>query len=217
MNNKITIAIAEDHDLLRNGIISMLERKKELNVLFDVGNGKELIKKLKIKQPDVILLDIAMPLMDGDRALEKINNEFSNVKVIMLSAYFEPAYIVKYISSGAKGFLPKNCEVEELIMAVKQVYEKGFYYGPEVSDALASELRKKADKPKSSQIHPLLSPAESKVLDLLMENKTNDEIADELSISTRTVEWHRSHILKKTGNKSLLSLISRLFQSKSKA
>ena len=124
----IQIAIAEDHYLVREGIVSLLKGETNLKVIGDFSNGRDLITFMHQKKVDVVILDIEMPEMNGVDVLQMISEDFKQVKVIMLSMYESPEYISECMSLGAKAFLPKNCDIEELILAINTVQEKGFFF-----------------------------------------------------------------------------------------
>ncbi|MCZ8284655.1 MAG: response regulator transcription factor, partial [Bacteroidia bacterium] len=131
MKPKISIAIAEDHVLFRQGMVSLLTEEEDISIAFEAGNGQELLDSLKHTIPHVILLDISMPVMEGKEALTKIRELYPEVKVIMLSMYYESSYIAEYLAKGARAFLPKNCDIEKVIDAIRTVHQKGFYFDDE--------------------------------------------------------------------------------------
>ena len=136
MKPKINIAIAEDHTLIRNGTISFLEKYSEFTVLFGAENGRDLMNKLETSIPDVLLLDISMPVMDGIEALQLIQVKYPQIKVIMYSSHYDRFYIKETIKEGAVGFLSKNCMMEEMVKAIKTAHETGFYHSAFVAEAL---------------------------------------------------------------------------------
>jgi DNA-binding NarL/FixJ family response regulator len=206
MKRPINIGMAEDHLLFRQGVISLLKEHEEINILFDVGNGKELLDILKTSKPDVLLLDIEMPIMNGKEALAKIQEKHPNVKVVMISMHYDDAYITEYITNGAVGFLPKNCDIEKIVDAINAVYEQGYYFDSKISKSLVEKLMK-AEKinPKITEI--TLTEREIEVLKLTCLEKTNHEMSELLFISKRTVEGHRTSILKKTNAKNVVGLV----------
>jgi DNA-binding NarL/FixJ family response regulator len=205
MIKPVNIAIAEDYHLFRQGIVSMLLNEPGINVIFEAANGEELITKMKLQQPQIVLMDIRMPIMDGKQALEIINNDFPGTRVIILSMHYSESYISEYIASGACSFLPKNCSIEKIIEAIYAVHKQGYYYDDRVSKSLASQLAKakKADNPTD---HGQLTEREIDIVRLLCEDKSLIEIGKDLHISVRTVEWHKKNVFEKTGAKSLAGL-----------
>lgn len=206
MKKPIHIAIADDHVVLRQGLISLLAEYEEINVLFDVSNGKELMDALKTSKPEIILLDIEMPVMNGKEALEKIQIKYPKIKVIIISQYFDDAHILKFIKNGACAFLPKNCNIDKILDAINYVHEHGYYYDNKVSAAMATMLKK---IPIDDKIvaDTEFTKQEINVIKLVCIKKTNAEIADELNVSIRTIESHRYNISKKTNTTNTIDLI----------
>ena len=204
--NLIKIAIAEDHHLVRQGMVALLNEDPNIDIIFDVENGKLLLEKLPSNVPDIILLDIEMPVMNGKEALIEIRKTYPAINVIIISAHYEDAYITEFIIKGAKGFLPKNCDIEKVVEAIYAVNTQGYYFDSKVSKSLVAKLVK------SEQIAPVfnstpLSDREIEILKLTCEERTNKEISDLLNISKRTVEGHRKKILEKTNSKNIAGLV----------
>lgn len=206
MKKIIHIAIVDDHQITRDGLISLLKEYDEVQVLFDAGNGKELLDKLKVHRPDIILLDIAMPIMNGKEALEKIQLKYPKIKVIMMSQYFDNGHIIEFIKSGASAFLPKNCNIDKILDAIYAVHETGEYYDNKVSAAIAAVLKKTPTNLKVVA-DTEFTKQEIKIIKLVCLKKSNAEIADELNVSVRTIESHRYNISKKTNTSNTMDLI----------
>lgn len=206
MSKYINIGIADDHLLLRQGLVSLLKEYSDLRVTVDVNNGRELMDALKTSRPDIILLDIEMPVMNGREALEKITLKYPDIKVIIMSMHFNDAYIIEFIKNGACAFLPKNCDVDKILDAILSVYELGYYYDHRVSLAMAN-LLKNAPFDISNMKDTEFTKREMDILKLICLKKSNTQIASALNLSTRTVEGHRYRISKKTNTNSTLELI----------
>src|SRR6218665_3525989 len=142
MKAPVNIAIAEDFELFRQGLMSLLQEEQSIKVLFDAENGKDLLDKLQSQKPDVVLMDIRMPVMDGRQALDIIRDQFPHIKVIILSMHNSETYISDFIAAGASGFLAKNCAIEKIIDAIHAVHDQGYYYDERVSKSVVSELVK---------------------------------------------------------------------------
>lgn len=212
MAKPINLAIVDDHSVFRHGLIALLKEFDNLNIVFDVSNGKELLAELKHKKTDVILLDIEMPMMDGKEALDKIKLKYPKIKVIMMSSHFNDNYIVEFIKSGACAFLPKNCDVEIILTAVNSVYEFGYYYDDKVSNAMASMLKNPSN---TEDLIPdiIFTSREIEILKLIFNKKSNYEIADTLNVSVRTIEGHRYRISKKTKTNNPVELMDFIYQN----
>jgi DNA-binding NarL/FixJ family response regulator len=209
MRYKISIAIAEDHLLVRQGLISLLKEFEEIQVLFDVSNGKELMDQLRDTRPDIILLDLEMPVMNGREAFEKIRAKYPSQKIIIVSSYFRDAYILEFISKGAAAFLNKTSSIEKIIDTLHNVHENGKYYDNAVATILASALSNKNGYIQSVLPDNVpISAREFEVLPYVCSNKSNRETAKSLQLSVRTVEGHRLSLFKKTGCKTPVELAS---------
>ena len=206
MKKPIHIAIVDDHVIVRQGLISLLAEYEEVNILFDANNGKELMDNLKSSKPDIVLLDIAMPVMNGKEALEKMQLKYPKIKVIVMSQYFHDEHIIEFIKAGASAFLPKNCDIDKLLDAINYVFEHGYYYDNKISAVMASLLKK---TPIDNKVvaDTEFTKQEIKIMKLVCVKKTNAEIADELHVSIRTIESHRYNISKKTNTTKTIDLI----------
>lgn len=212
MKKQIQLGIVEDHSIVRAGLVSMLKEYERIKILFDVSNGLELLDKLKTNKPDIILLDIEMPRMDGRVALEKIKKNYPKLKVIIITAFSEHAHIVEFIKMGVNSFLPKDCKIDELTEAIYSVQETGTYFDRHVSNVIAKELAE------PSHTHSVedasLSKQEIEIIKLICENKTSKEIAAIQSLSLKTIEFHRSKILRKTSSKNVAALVKYALHNK---
>lgn len=203
---KIRVALAEDHQILRQGMMAMLSTEEDFEMVFDVSNGAELIERLTNNSVDVVILDIQMPIMNGLDALKIISQKYPEIKVIMLSSYYENEMIYQAITDGAKGFLPKHAEIEVVIEALNKVMLEGYYFDDKVTPKLISMLTK------NGIIFPpfeldTLSNRELEILPLICQGMKNKEIADQLFISERTVENHRKNLFIKTKSKNAYGLV----------
>jgi len=209
MKKPIKIGIADDHLFVRQGLISLLKEFEEIKVLFDVGNGKEVLEKLKNQMPDIILLDIEMPVMDGAEVFDKIKIKYPAIKVIIISSHYKDAYIIEFVKKGAAGFLSKNSSIEKIVEVVTAIYKEGYYYDSAISLIMSKAISHTLEN--SAVVHRPdlnLTDREIFVIRLICLNKTSIEIAKELFISVRTVEGHRLHIRQKTNCKNPLDLIT---------
>lgn len=204
----INLAIADDHKIFRNGLKATLEDSPDLNLLFEASNGKELIGQLATHTPDVILMDIKMPEMDGMQTTAYVNQHFKQIKVLALSMHNEDKYIVDMMKAGASGYLLKNAEPEEIIEAIITVNEKGFYFNEHLSVTLIKQLVGPSSyNDPSNQQSVDLNDREIEVLKLVCQEHSNQEIADKIFLSVRTVEGYRARLFEKTGSKNLVGLV----------
>lgn len=203
----INLAIADDHKIFREGLKATLEDCTDLNILFEAANGIELVKQLAFKSPDVVLMDIKMPEMDGMQATAHIQEHYNQVKVLALSMFNEDKYILDMMKAGASGYLLKNAEPQEIIDAVFTVYKKGYYFNEHLSVTLVKQLMGKSTINLKGKDETELNERETEVLKLICQEKQNSEIADKLFLSVRTVEGYRTRLFEKTGSKNIVGLV----------
>ncbi|MBS1532498.1 MAG: response regulator transcription factor [Bacteroidetes bacterium] len=203
----INLAIADDHKIFRNGLKATLEDYPDFNLMVEASNGRELIGLLSEHTPDVVLMDIKMPEMDGMQTTAYINQNHKSVKVLALSMHNEDKYIVDMMRAGASGYLLKNAEPEEIIEAILTVHNKGFYFNEHLSVTLIKQLVGPGHSDNIGQQHIELNDREIEVLKLVCQECSNQEIADKIFLSVRTVEGYRARLFEKTGSKNLVGLV----------
>ncbi|MBS1526959.1 MAG: response regulator transcription factor [Bacteroidetes bacterium] len=204
----INLAIADDHKIFRNGLKATLEDYPDLKLIIEASNGKELIGQMATQVPDVVLMDIKMPEMDGMQTTAYLREHFGQVKVLTLSMHNEDKYIVDMMKAGASGYLLKNAEPEEIIEAIATVYNKGFYFNEHLSVTLIKQLvgpGSYTENPGQQNIE--LNDREIEILRLVCQEYSNQEIADKIFLSVRTVEGYRARLFEKTGSKNLVGLV----------
>ncbi|MBX7262992.1 MAG: response regulator transcription factor [Chitinophagaceae bacterium] len=207
MSDKIKVIITDDHALFRQGVKAALSFRPDIEFLGEAENGMQLLNMLKFLQPDVILLDIQMPIMDGIATLPEVKKVLPNVKVIMLTMHNEITLITKLMSIGANSYLTKDSESDVIYDAIKTCYENEFFFNEFTNRAMLSELRTQTAAPVKSDENAELSDKELQVLKLMCDEKSTKEIADIVEISPRTVEAIRDRLKIKTGAKSTAGLI----------
>ncbi|HUQ66980.1 MAG TPA: response regulator transcription factor [Flavitalea sp.] len=202
----IKVAIADDHALFRAGVKTALSVKKDVELIAEADNGMQLLNLLKHIEPDVILLDIQMPIMDGIQTLPEIRKIRPEAKVIILSMHNDHSMISKLMEIGANSYLTKNSDSETIYEAIKTCFENEFFFNELTNKALLAGLRtKRTDVYGGAEAD--LSEKELRVLRLMCEEKTTKEIADIVEISPRTVEAIRDKLKTKTGAKSMAGLV----------
>ncbi|HWY39007.1 MAG TPA: response regulator transcription factor [Bacteroidia bacterium] len=208
MHRKIEVAIADDHRLFRQGLISLLgEHDKNITITGETENGKKLLEFLKDHQPDVLLLDLDMPVMSGEEAFNMITKKYPKIKTIILSMFYNQSLVCDYMANGAFGYLRKECDVEILIDAIYAAFEGKNYFDADVSATLLKNVKNKGNA-SAFDGKRALSEREVEIIKHLCDGKTNRQIADSLSISLRTVDFHRGNIYDKTqaGNSAALAV-----------
>ena len=202
----IKVAIADDHALFRAGVKTSLAGKKDVELIAEADNGMQLLNLLRHVEPDVILLDIQMPIMDGIQTLPEIRKLRPEAKVIILSMHNDHSMISKLMEIGANSYLTKNSDSETIYQAIKTCFEQEFFFNELTNKALLTGLRtKRTDAVGPQDVN--LSEKEMRVLKLMCEEKTTKEIADIVEISPRTVEAIRDKLKTKTGAKSMAGLV----------
>ncbi|MBI3718838.1 MAG: response regulator transcription factor [Sphingobacteriales bacterium] len=203
--NMINIAIADDHVLYRAGVKTALSQKKDIKVIAEADNGMQLLNMLKHIQPDVILLDIEMPIMNGIATLPEIKQLYPQIKVIMLTMHDDHSMIAKLMELGANSYLTKNSDSEVIYEAIKTCYEQEYFFNALTNKALIDGLRNKRSDDGPSDVK--LNEKEITILRLMCEEKSTKEIADIVDLSPRTVEAIRDKLKSKVGAKSTAGLI----------
>jgi DNA-binding NarL/FixJ family response regulator len=200
---KIKIIIADDHQLFRNGLKTLLNSFPEFEVTGEASNGKEFLEMLKTTPADIALMDINMPEMDGIEATRRGLKACPGLNIIALSMYGEEEYYYKMVDAGAKGFLLKDSDISEVKEAILTVIKGGSYFSQELLYHVIQKIKHREMESKSAN----LSKREKEVLLKICEGLSNQEIADTLFISKRTVDKHRANLLGKTNSKNTASLI----------
>lgn len=194
---RIRILIVDDHTLVRDGIKALLALATDIEVVGEAANGIEALEKVKEFAPDVVLMDLAMPIMGGLEATRRIRKEFSGTKVLALTQYDDADYVVPVIEAGARGFITKMSAFSELATAIQAVYRGESYLSPSAATALVEEFQVKRGAEGEKDPYQQLTNREREVLKLLAEGYTAREIADMLVVSPKTVEWYRTSLMEK--------------------
>ncbi len=200
----IKIIIADDHKIVREGLSALLSSVEEIEIIEEAPNGLILLHQLKTLQPDLILLDIGMPVMDGIQAAEKIKVEFPEVKILILTTYVEQAKIKKMLKIGVHGYLLKDSGKAGLLNAIKTITEGQNYYDQRVTDIVMNSYQPKKAATSTAIV---LTKREKEIALLIAQGKSTKEIAQELFISPFTVDTHRKNIFSKLGISKVASLI----------
>jgi DNA-binding NarL/FixJ family response regulator len=204
----INIAIADDHQLFREGLSFILSSNKKYKTLFEAENGQDLLQKIGVMgQPDVILMDLKMPIMDGIEATEKVKALYPEVKIIVLTMHHEENVILHLLDLGANGYLLKNSSSQEVAGAIEQVMKKDYYFTEYITSVMIKGIRKQVKPATIPSDDFQLTKREMEVLTLICSELTNSEIAVQLHISDRTVESHRKSLLEKLNAKNTAGLV----------
>jgi two-component system, NarL family, invasion response regulator UvrY len=203
LNRQIRVALADDHELIRKGIADLLT-KNGIEVVADADNGKELIDAIEGNLPDIILMDINMPVMDGPVAAELILKRHESVKIIALSVFDDDVNVIRMLRAGARGYLLKNSKITELLQAIDDVYHNGYHFSDLVNSSLMLSVR--PAKP-SHDSNIRLSERESEFLKYCCTEMTYKEIGNAMIVSPRTAEGYGKVLCEKFGLKSRIGLV----------
>ncbi|WP_322819409.1 response regulator transcription factor [Tepidiforma sp.] len=204
----IRVLVVDDHAVIRQGLRMLLETQAEIEVVADCENGREALLAVQRLRPDVVLMDVVMPGLNGIEATRQVKRASSATKVVILSGFVDEEQIVGAIRAGAAGYLVKNSDVSELLLAIQTVHRGNQYFSAALSDGFdIAELQLQARRPGAKSSLENLTPREREVLQLIAEGRTNQQIADELVVSVKTVEAHKAHIMEKLKARSRTDLI----------
>ena len=204
---QIKIAIADDHKIFRDGIKMALKDRDYIKIEWEAEDGKDLMHKLKIKQPDVILMDIRMPELDGINAIGLMRKKYEDIKIIVLTMYDDQELITKMMEMGANAYLTKTTDPDEIYTAIIACMNENFYFNELVNKAVLLKLQHKKT---TRQFYPTpikLSEKELKILKCIAEDKTTEEISAEVYLSPRTIETIRQRMKEKVGAKTIAGLV----------
>ena len=204
---KIKVLIVDDHTLVRDGIRALLALVADIEVVDEAANGREALEKVKKLAPDVVLMDLAMPIMSGLEATRRIRRKFPRIKVLALTQYEDREYIVPTIEAGARGFVSKTAAFSELASAIQAVNQGGSFLSPMAAAAVVEECQQKITTEGEKDSYQNLTDREREMIKLVAEGYTAKEIADMLVISLRTVETHKTNLMKKLDLRNKADLI----------
>jgi len=210
MDSTFKIIVVDDHELFRHGVIMTISKLDFIEVIGEAFNGKDLLELLKTSKPDAILMDIKMPGMDGIETTREVLKIYPDIKIVALSMFGDEIYLENMINAGAFGFILKNTNAADLKRAVETIAKGQPYYSEEFIPYFTKKyISKNSDDQKKE-----LSKRELEVLNLIGKGFTNQEIADDLFISVKTVANHRASIISKTGSKNTVTLLSFAIKNK---
>jgi NarL family two-component system response regulator LiaR len=204
MKEKISVYVVDDHNLFREGLRLLLSKLTFVGSIHEASDGQEFIDNLLQTNPDIVLIDIEMPVLNGIKATQKALEMLPDLKIIALSMYADESYYTQMIEAGAKGFLLKNSNFGQVQRAICDVYEGNSFFSQEIMDGLIRNINRK----KIIRHGTNLTDREVEILFYICKGLSNQEIADQLILSKRTVDKHRENLLLKTGSKNTASLVS---------
>jgi two-component system response regulator NreC len=206
----IRVLLAEDHTIVRKGLLSILADQLDIEVVGEAENGREALRLTEQLHPDVVVMDIAMPLLNGLEATRQIKRYHPDVKVLVLTMHTDEEYVCRLLQAGASGYVVKQAAPAELLLAVHATHRGDLFLSPAVTSAVIAEYLEQGNLIDDS--YDVLTDREREVLQLLVEGYSNREIADTLTISIKTVQTHRSHLMNKLGIENLCDLVKYAIQ-----
>jgi two-component system response regulator NreC len=195
----IRIYLADDHKLLRQSLRVLLEKEPGLAIVGEAGDGLKTLDQVEALAPDVVLMDISMPHLDGLEATRRIKKRHPDVKVLILSMHGDDQYVGQALRAGASGYLLKDASKEELLLAIRAISQGGSYLSPRLSKMLIDDYLRLSDQTAEDPYHDLLTDREREVFQLMAENQSSPEIGRILGISPKTVRNHRANLMEKLG------------------
>lgn len=203
----IRVLLVEDHTIVRKGLRSLLEYEPDIEIVGEAADGREALQKIEELTPDVALMDLAMPGLNGLEATRQSRRRFPHTSVLILSVHTNEEYVLEVLRAGASGYVVKKAAPDELVGAIKAVFAGESYLSPSVSRQVIDDYLRQTANAAEEDSYQSLTDREREVLQLLAEGHTNREVAEMLSISVKTVETHRAHLLEKLGISTLADLI----------
>lgn len=204
---QIRILLADDHTIMRRGLRLLLESHPEFSVVAEAADGRQAVERAEATEPDVAVLDIAMPNLSGIEAAQRINAASPHTAIVILSMHSDEGYVLRALKAGAKGYLLKDSAESDLIAAIQSVHDGKTFFSPEITTMLMDDYVREIRTRGAEDSYDLLTSREREILQLLVELKSNKEIAQLLNLSLYTVETHRRNLHEKLNLHSLPELI----------
>jgi DNA-binding NarL/FixJ family response regulator len=205
--NPIRIVLADDHTVMRNGLRLLLERQPGFQVVGEAADGRQTLKICEEQEPGVVVLDIAMPNLNGIEAARQIAARFPQTSIVILSMHADESYVLRALKAGARAYLLKDSAEADLINAIRAVSDGKAFFSPAISKMLVEDYMSRLEQRGVEDSYELLTPREREILQLLAEGKANKQVASILNLSLYTVETHRGNILQKLNLHSVPELI----------
>ena len=205
--DELRVLLGDDHTVLRQGLRKILEDRRDWRVVAEAGNGRDAVREAIELNPDIAVLDIGMPLLNGIEATRQIVKRMPGVRVLILSMHSDQAYVTQAVQAGARGYLLKESAGDELIAAITAVAAGKSFFSPAVAQVVFDDYVRSLTERGITDRYDALSEREREVLQLVAEGKSSKEIADVLSISPATVETHRTHLLQKLGLRNTAEVV----------
>jgi DNA-binding NarL/FixJ family response regulator len=202
---RLRILLADDHTIVRQGLVSILKEVDDFEVVAEAADGNEAVDKALLTKPDVVVLDVTMPRLNGIEAARRIHKAVPESRILVLTMHEDQEYVLKMVRAGASGYLVKDGAASELVNAIRALHAGQGYFGPQASRALAEDYQGR--RPAAEDPFAQLTDREREVFQLLVEGRTNAQVAEVLCISAKTVDNHRTRLMEKLGVHSSVELV----------
>lgn len=212
-NRKINIIIVDDHKIFRDGLMLLLDNFDYVSVVGQASNGEEFLNLIETVVPDIVLMDINMPKMNGIEATKKALQKYPDLKVITLTSFADDEYIEQMISAGVEGYMLKRSEIEDFEKAIKKVAKGGSYFSSEIIKVITRNLYKNKEQESRKQIITKFTSREKQILHYICKGLNNEQIADLIHLSPKTVEKHKSNLFQKTETFNTVNLVIYAFKN----
>ncbi len=203
----VRVLLADDHKLIRAGLVLVVQQQPDLSVIGEADDGRQAVQLVESLRPDVVVMDIGMPNLNGIEAARQITASRPDTAVVILSMHADEGYVLRALKAGARAYLLKDSATTDLVQAIRAVVEGKSFFSPAVSKVLLQDYMRKLQRSGAEDSYDLLSPREREVLQLVAEGQSNKEVANLLNLSTYTVETHRAKIMQKLNLKGAPELI----------
>lgn len=212
-NMKTKIIIVDDHKIFRDGLVMLLNNFDFVTVVGQASNGQEFMELVKKVTPDIVLMDINMPIMNGIEATKQALIKYPEIKIIALTSFADDEYIEQMISAGVEGYMLKRSDIEDFEEAIKKVAEGGSYFSPEIIKVISRNLYKDKERKSSEQKLAGFTSREKQILDLICKGLNNEQIAELIHLSPKTIEKHKSNLFLKTKTFNTVNLVIYAFKN----
>ncbi len=210
---KTTIIIVDDHKIFRDGLIMLLNNFDFVSLIGQAANGEEFLDLIKTEAPDIVLMDINMPQMNGIEATKQAVQKYPDIKVIALTSFADDDYIEQMIAAGVEGYMLKRSDIDDFEKAIKKVAGGGSYFSPEIIKVISRNLYKDKERKTGERMLANFTSREKEILNLICKGLNNEQIADQLHLSPKTVEKHKSHLFQKTQTFNTVNLVIYAFRN----
>jgi len=210
---KIKIVLVDDHKIFRDGFRLLLQSFPYVEIIGEASNGQEFLDLLETRVPEIVFMDINMPLVDGVEASKRAVEQFPNIKIIALTTFLDEDYLEKMLMAGVEAYMLKNSELDEFEKAIMKVHNGGNYFSDDIVSLLSDKLNRFRKRKKEQAILPVFTEREKEIIELICKGYGNKEIAEKTFLSPKTVEKHKSNLFQKTNTFNTVNLVIYAFKN----